>query len=257
LDTNSEYIRKLKNEGLFVVNFEDLGAGSDDSDMVFNALYEKTNPPNNHRYGYEYECLNDNFYRYDPIEFKEKCETLFVSFGGVDINNMAGRIANLVPKILQNSDIKNIIFVIGPGYCHKEEITKKIDSLKNPNIKIYSNVKNMAKLMSSTDLAITSNGRTVYELTSLGIPLISISQNDRETLHLFSRYHRGISYLGIACTISDEILLDNILELANNVTLRKNRYDEQIIASKTIKKGIDKIISEIKSKYETWKNEKI
>ena len=40
LDTSKEYISKLKDEGYFVVNFEDLGTGTEMADVVFDALYE-------------------------------------------------------------------------------------------------------------------------------------------------------------------------------------------------------------------------
>ena len=180
---------------------------------------------------------------------------MFVSFGGVDQNNLTCKTLKLVPKIIDSAPIEKIIVVIGPAYAHKDELNSLINNLKDYNIELYENVKNMPKLMGKSDLAITSNGRTVYELTSIGIPTISIAQNDRETLHLFSRYHKGIRYLGIACNVDDDKLLNTIEEIANNDDIRKKMYDEQIKASKVIKNGVDKIINEILSKYGGWKYE--
>ena len=42
---------------------------------------------------------------------------------------------------------------------------------------------NMPELMSSCDIAITSRGRTGYELALLGIPSIAMAQNQREEKH--------------------------------------------------------------------------
>lgn len=255
LDTETEYIKKLKKLGCFVVNFEDLGEGADEAHLVFNALYEKTNPKPTHKFGYEYECLNEKFYLYPPIEFRENPETLFICFGGVDQNNLTCRVLSTVPDLIKETTIDKIIVVVGPGYRYKEELDRIIANLEG-NIKVYQNVRNMPKLMKEADIAITSNGRTIYELTAMGIPTISIAQNDRETLHLFARYHPGIRYLGIACTVSDRDIIEAIKEIANNQDLRKKMYLAQIKASKIIRQGIERVINEIMASYWRWRNEK-
>ncbi|HIQ38614.1 MAG TPA: acylneuraminate cytidylyltransferase, partial [Methanothermococcus okinawensis] len=256
LDTEIDYIKRLKELGCFVVNFEDLGEGADEAHLVFNALYEKTNPKPTHKFGYEYECLNEKFYLYPPIKFKEYPETLFLCFGGVDQNNLTCRVLNIVPDLIRETTINNVIVVIGPGYKYKEKLNEVLASLDNIKIKVYQNVSNMPKLMREADIAITSNGRTIYELTAMGIPTISIAQNDRETLHLFARYYPGIKYLGIACTLSDRDLLEAIKEVANNHSLRKKMYLSQIEASKVIRQGIERVINEIVASYWRWRNEK-
>lgn len=255
LDTETEYIKKLKKLGCFVVNFEDLGEGADEAHLVFNALYEKTNPKPTHKFGYEYECLNEKFYLYPPIEFRENPETLFICFGGVDQNNLTCRVLSTVPDLIKETTIDKIIVVVGPGYRYKEELDRIIANLEG-NIKVYQNVRNMPKLMKEADIAITSNGRTIYELTAMGIPTISIAQNDRETLHLFARYHPGIRYLGIACTVSDRDIIEAIKEIANNQDLRKKMYLAQIKASRIIRQGIERVINEIMASYWRWRNEK-
>ncbi|MFA4646581.1 glycosyltransferase [Pyrococcus kukulkanii] len=258
LDTDFGYIKKLKELGVFVVNFEDLGEGADEAHLVFNALYEKTNPNPNHRFGYEYECLNEKFYLYSPIEFRDPPKTLFISFGGVDQNNLTCKVLQLVPEIFSETSIERVITVIGPGYSHKAELITLLNRLNTwkEHIEVHQNVKNMPRLMRRADIAITSNGRTIYELTAMGIPTISIAQNDRETLHLFARYHRGIKYLGIACTVNQEDILNTIKEIANDSYLRKRMYLAQIEASKVIRQGINRVINEILSEYWRWKNER-
>ncbi|RLF83558.1 hypothetical protein DRN44_00630 [Thermococci archaeon] len=258
LDTDLEYITKLKEFGVFVVNFEDLGEGADEAHLVFNALYEKTNPKPNHRFGHEYECLNEKYYLYSPIEFRDPPKTLFVSFGGVDQNNLTCRVLQVVPEIISETPIEKVIVVIGPGYSHKKALEAQLNELRGleNNIEIHQNVKNMPRLMKRADIAITSNGRTIYELAAMGIPTISIAQNDRETLHLFARYHRGIKYLGVACNVGPEDILNAIKDIADDPYLRKKMYLAQIEASKVIRQGVDKIINEILSEYWRWKNER-
>lgn len=254
LDTKTEFISKLKEHKFFVVNFEDIGSGADDAHLVFNALYEKTNPKPNHRFGYEYECLNDKFCLYSPIEFKKDPEKLFVTFGGVDQNNITFKVLKCAEKIIKETTLDEIVIVVGGGYSGQLDLNE-INPDLHSKITIHRNVDNMPGLMQDADLAITSNGRTIYELTSMGIPTISIAQNDRETLHLFARYNTGIKYLGISCTISEEDIANSIIEISNDYKQRKRMYEKQLESSTVIKNGLTKIIDEIFSEYWKWKHE--
>ncbi len=254
LDTDEEYIKKLKDLKYFVINFEDLGTGSNVAHLVFNALYEKTNPSSNHRFGHEYECLSDKFFLYPSIKFKNSPKILFITFGGVDQNNLTLKVLRTVPKLIEKTSLKKIVVVLGAGYSHNLNLDE-FDLNLNSKVEIYSKVKNMPKLMSKADIAITSNGRTVYELASMAIPTLSIAQNDRETLHLFSRYNRGIKYLGISCTVSEDDIMSSIYEIANNKDLRQKMYFKQCEASIVIRNGLTRIMDEITSGYWKWKHE--
>jgi len=254
LDTRSDYICKLKESGFFVVNFEDLGSGADEAHLVFNALYEKTNPKPNHRFGYEYECLNEKFSLYPSINFKTVPKTLFVTFGGVDQNNITSKVLRCTAKIMKETTIDEIIVVVGAGYSDQLDLDQMEPKLKS-KIKIHKDVANMPQLMKEADLAITSNGRTIYELTAMGIPTISIAQNDRETLHLFARYNPGIKYLGISCTINEEDIANSIINIVNDSEERKRMFDKQHESATVINNGLTKILDEIFSNYWTWKHE--
>ena len=64
------------------------------------------------------------------------------------------------------------------------------------NITILNNIKNMPEIMSKCDIAFSSRGRTCFELAYLGIPTISLAQNEREQRHDFACPDNGFSYLG-------------------------------------------------------------
>jgi CMP-N-acetylneuraminic acid synthetase/spore coat polysaccharide biosynthesis predicted glycosyltransferase SpsG len=254
LDTDVDYMRKLKDSGRFVVNFEDLGDGSKFADLVFNALYARTNPKSNERFGYAYECLNEQFFLYSPIIFKESPETLLVTFGGVDTNNLTLKILDIATKIFEETTINKILIILGDGYSHEinvDDINQKFES----TVEICFKVKNMPLLMRDADIAITSNGRTIYELAFMGIPTISIAQNDRETLHVFARYKKGVEYLGISCTVTSDDIYQSVKELVVNNDLRLKMHLKQKEASIVLRNGLNNIKDEITSEYWKWKNE--
>ena len=83
------------------------------------------------------------------------------------------------------------------------------------NIEVLYDVSNMPEIMTSCDIGITSRGRTGYELAMLGIPSISMAQNQREEKHGFVSNENGFSYIGL--NPSDEVIkgtLDIYLKLS-------------------------------------------
>ena len=52
-------------------------------------------------------------------------------------------------------------------------------------------------IMEQAQLAITSNGRTVYEFAHMNIPSIVIAQHDREITHAFATEENGFIPLGL------------------------------------------------------------
>ena len=247
LDTSVDYMNILKDK--FVINFEDLGEGADKANLVFNALYESSYPKENRRFGWRYVVLDDKILIKTPNNFNEQVKEVLVTFGGVDQNNLT--LKSL--KVLENFNDIKVKIIIGPGYRYKTELDKFFET-STLNYTLLSEVKDMGKEMENIDLAITSNGRTVYELASMNIPTISISQNDRETMHLFSRYSKGVSYLGISCNVSDEQLYLTIKELIENRDKRYKMYKS--LSEINLRKGVKTVKNEIINSFWRWKDDR-
>jgi CMP-N-acetylneuraminic acid synthetase/spore coat polysaccharide biosynthesis predicted glycosyltransferase SpsG len=251
LDTDKEYIHDLKNRGLFVVNFEDLGEGSEFANVVVNALYENSYPPENHYYGYKYECLRDEFYLFSAANVKERVENILITFGGVDENNLTLRTLHAIER----AGLKDIhvTVILGFGYPFREELRTHVDTLDKEgfSIELKDNVSMMAKYMANADLVVTSNGRTLYEVASLGIPCISISQNEREMRHMFSQICKGIMNLGIAFNVSEDAIASALSRVIEDYHLRKEMSKNMLKFD--LKKGIDRTLRLIFDKYWEWK----
>ena len=110
----------------------------------------------------------------------------------------------------------------------------------------------MALIMKEADIGITSNGRTVYEMAAMGIPTLSISQNDRD--FTFSRYHKGIEYLGVAPNVTTEKIYKKIIELVNDDDKRRAMYNAQI--NSDVRQGLERVNYEILYEYKRWKYER-
>ncbi|MCW3985534.1 MAG: hypothetical protein NWE91_03880 [Candidatus Bathyarchaeota archaeon] len=247
LDTPADYISKLKERAFFVVNFEDLGRGSKQADLVINALYEKTEPPENSYYGYKYICLRDEFHIFPPNDTNQEANKILILFGGSDPNNLTLRSL----KAIQTLSLKNIalLIILGLGYNFKNELYTYVNNLKKngSNIEVKENVEIIAKIMSEADLVLTSNGRTIYEVAAMGVPCISISQNEREVRHLFSHTCQGILDLGIESRVTEEDIALALRGIINNYELRRKM--SEALKNFNLREVTDRCIKLIFNKY--------
>ena len=251
LDTDPEYIMGLQRKGYFVVNFEDLGKGAEYANLVINALYENSYPPKNHYYGYKYECLRDEFNIFPAKKPEREVNTILITFGGTDPNDLTSRTLQAFERLDQTTVAINVI--LGKGYRPKEKLSEYVSHLREKGFKIdvKENVSLMAKEMGEADLVITSNGRTIYEVASIGTPCISISQNEREARHLFVHNSHGPLCLGIAYTISADDIASAIQRLIDDYPLRKEMNEK--LLKFDLRGNIDRVLNLIRNNHEEWK----
>ena len=126
-----------------------------------------------------------------------------------------------------------VTVIIGPGFSLQtikkiEEFIKKNRSQNDIEINLKISIKEMALEMREHELVITSNGRTVYEATSLGIPIISFSQNEREDMHLFSKFAPSVTYLGRYNKEKGKIFKDKLNELIQDPNLLRSQNKSAI-----------------------------
>jgi CMP-N-acetylneuraminic acid synthetase/spore coat polysaccharide biosynthesis predicted glycosyltransferase SpsG len=238
LDTDEEYVHRCKTTGVRVVNFEDLGQGARLADAVINDLYEKKNEQNNYFWGSEYYCIRDEFLLAKPSEFRESVEEVLVIFGGTDPCNLTKRLFD----VIQNIDDGKIhyTFILGMGYTRSDELIEK-SKLHNLNVDIIQDVKLMTEYMGQADIAISSQGRTMLELASMGVPTILMAQNKREQHHEFGYLQNGFINLGLGSEVEDDTIKQTLLWLINSPQIRKQMKDQ--MKKKDLKKGIDRVKS--------------
>lgn len=181
LSTSMTYMKLLRtaSPNSKIVNFEDDGEGAVIADIVINALYQKKEAENV-KSGYQYFILPKLFLIYEPIQIKEKVEQVLITFGGADPCGYT----DMMLDIMKSRQYRNIHFhvIIGAAKANIEEL-KSYASQRN--VSLYFNINNMPEIMSICDLAVTSRGRTCFELAAMGLPAISIAQNEREEKHDF------------------------------------------------------------------------
>lgn len=241
LDTSLDYmigLRSVLGSTGKIINFEDDGEGACKADMVFNALFTESNTTNIFG-GEKYYIAPKIFMLYEPIEIKEKVKSVFISFGGADPQNYTDRILDIITKE-KYSDIE---FVIALGRA-KNNVDILLEYNKYANLNILYDVKNMPELMSGCDVAVTSRGRTAYELAMLGIPAIVISQNKREESHGFLSDEHGFMYLG---TEPSNHIIESTLDMFINMPQLDRESIQKIMLGNELKDGRKRVISLIQN----------
>lgn len=222
LNTDTEYIDALKETGVRVINFEDLGPGMNNADACINCLYEGEKKENVY-WGSDYFLIRDEFVIAKPKEFSDKVNEILVLFGGTDPNNLTEK---TVKALMNISDNVHITVILGMGYNRYDAISALVENVKN--ITVVKDVKLMTEYMQKADIAVSSQGRTMLELAAMGVPTILMSQNAREANHEFGSIRNGFLNLGSGNKVEINTIYETIQWLIACPQIRKNMHMQML-----------------------------
>lgn len=237
LNTEVDYIQVLKKCVNRVVTIEDIGPGAEYADAVINALYEDHDRKSNYYWGEKYTCLRDEFIMAKPSEFHEDVKNVVVLFGGTDPCNFTKRIYELARKMHNVYPDIRYTFILGAGYDGEKN---NITSLKEENILVVQDVKRMSQIFGQADIAFTSQGRTVYELATMGIPSIVMAQNEREMKHTFAQMRNGFLNLGLGEDVTDETIERTVKWLIETPQIREEM--RTLMLKHDLRTGVDRVV---------------
>ena len=242
LSTSSQYMTRLK-EFLIdtkIVNFEDCGEGSYIADLVINALYQEAHAPNV-KIGEKYYIAPKMFMLYEPITIKDNVKDILITFGGADPQNYSDKLLEIIISDIENYKKYNFHIVLGRA---KKNVVELLKYNEYNNIEILYDIHDMPSVMSKCDIAITSRGRTCYELAMMGVPSIAMAQNKREETHGFANHENGFNYLGL--NPSSAIIKAN-LDLYLTLSYEERKSLQNTLLSKNLRNGRERVMHLINS----------
>ena len=246
LNTEADYILRLKKSVPRVVTIEDLGSGAYAADAVINALYDSPENATEKFYsGYKYVCLRDEFLTAVPKEYSDKVQNIVILFGGTDPSNLNEKTYKAALKIHNKYPEISFNFITGIGYDFENN---GVTTDEQNNIFVYPNVPIVSKYTKNADIAVTSQGRTIYELASMGLPSIVLSQNPRESTHSFATMRHGFINLGLGEKIDSDTIASTITWLIETPNVRKNMHD--LMLKCDLKTGLERCKKIILGEYD-------
>lgn len=236
LDTSAEYVRRCKESAGRVVTFEDLGPGARFADAVVNAIYEGAPEHSNTYVGKRYVCLRDEFLASRPAPFSDEVRRILVTFGGTDPLDLTSRLFRIACELNSCGIEMGFDFVLGAGYAGAVR-----EDLPTRGIKVYRDVVRVSDYMRRADLAVCSQGRTTFELATMGVPSVVLAQNAREQLHSFAQMDSGFINLGLGSEVSDEDIAATLRWLISAVSIRREM--RRLMLANDLREGVSRVKS--------------
>jgi spore coat polysaccharide biosynthesis predicted glycosyltransferase SpsG len=207
-----------------VVTFEDLGDGAEEADLLVSDLYENPRVPEDRQLsGIENAILAPTFETLQrQIEFRDRVRDILILFGGTDPSHLIERTLRAL-ETYQFDGTVTVVRGIGSELIDPAEYQLKL--------KVLTDVKNMPAVMAATDIAISSAGRTITELSSIGVPTLCMAQNVKELTHTHTAPNNGIVMLGLGTLVTQETLVAHIGKLVEDTEFRRTLHHRAIAAT--------------------------
>lgn len=173
-----------------------------------------------------------------------KCRVLLTT-GNTDARNCVSKILSILTQ--SNASSLEIHVVVGAMFDAKEQLHQFYDG--NPMVVLHENVKSMSGLMAISDLAISANGTTVYELAAAQVPVISFAMVGEQVQSARKLSELGVvEYCGEIYSNTEDVvnkIVSAVLRLANyskeRQSLRQKAYS--VIDGR----GCQRIVEELKN----------
>jgi UDP-2,4-diacetamido-2,4,6-trideoxy-beta-L-altropyranose hydrolase len=109
-----------------------------------------------------------------------RLEHLLVTLGGVDKDNVTTRVLDAIDASALPETVR-ITVVMGPHAPWIEAVRSRAGRMRQPT-EVLVGVRDMARLMAESDLAIGAGGTTTWERCTLGLPTLTVvvAQNQQE-----------------------------------------------------------------------------
>lgn len=225
LATSSEFVTRLKNEGIFVVTFDDLGPGQKYADVAIHALLQDVEARPNVFIGYEYLILPSRSAGVSKVT--EPVSRVFISFGGFDQRGLVNAMLDTLPSIPLSVEYDIVVGIQGHeqdnGYCEAAQVVRE---KTNKEVRLHSRPKDFESILRNSDLAIVSGGMTAFECARFGVPAIGLPQYEHQLENLRRLERLGCLKLGSVAMEFDPKKVANILtDLSDDHRRRKNMSD--------------------------------
>ena len=144
-------------------------------------------------------------------QINDSVQNILITTGGGDQYNF---MTDFVKLIKNNYKYNNYKFTFISGACNTYIDELEEEAKNNENIVIVRNTSNISEYMKNSDIAISTGGTTVLELSVVGVPTIgfAVAQDQIDGLEMMRKYGM-IQYAGNASEDGLVKRVDNILNM--------------------------------------------
>lgn len=121
----------------------------------------------------------------------DRPETLLITLGGIDKDNVTGRVLEALAGIPVARGLQ-ITVVMGPTAPHLDAVKQRAAAMPMP-VDVVAGVSNMGQRMAGADLCIGAAGSTAWERCVLGLPTLQVVLADNQVEAARSMAAQGVS----------------------------------------------------------------
>jgi UDP-2,4-diacetamido-2,4,6-trideoxy-beta-L-altropyranose hydrolase len=193
--------------------------------------------------GASYALLRPEFAEWRDFSLKRRVnpelKTLLITMGGVDADNVTGRVLTALRDCILPSGLK-ITVVMGRSAPWLEHVKHLARQIPNPT-EVKVNVANMAEIMAHSDLAIGAAGSTSWERCCLGLPsLMVVLAENQQTIAKGLQDQGAASLFQIDCI---KTLQSSVLAMTQNKLQHMGEASRQIVDGLGIQRTLENMLS--------------
>lgn len=228
---DSNYQKRLKELGYKVISIDGVYSTHFYSDAVINYnLHADADKYIKQEYtklflGPDYCFLRGSFLeaaeRKSYIDYV--AENLTIMFGGSDQYNLTLKTLELLHKGQQISNFNHINLICGNSFEHIDILQSFIECYPNLRIKLFKNLDDneLIKVFSRSKVAIVPGGYSLYEIFSIGVPVITGYYVDNQMLNAESVENK---MLGVSVGNFKEMTSELLSEKIQDTLIRASVY---------------------------------
>lgn len=176
---DSRYQKQIKQKGCKLVCIDDFHDQYFYADLVINHAPGVTKedykgePYTKYLLGLDYALLRPEFLNsssHENKKYSKGIESIFVCFGGSDSKNLTAKVLSWLP-----SKDYSVTIVLGNSYSHQDTLNKVIEERQDLQITVKNSLsaEEMRNELEQADLAIVPASGILFEVISIGLPVIS------------------------------------------------------------------------------------
>lgn len=208
-----------------LVCIDDDGPGMPDQDILIRPnLLDLPRPaemdPDNYWSGRDHIILNPDFslpeYRWtarggEPLD-------LLVCFGGSDYVGLTPRVVPILKKLKVNMRVR---LVMGAAFSRRKEVDALVAG--DQRFLASGHISDMAQFLSRAAVAFISGGTMLYEVCSLGVPAVVLSQNRAQDIEAAICHRAGaVINLGVNEDVQDQEISEALERVLGDPALRES-----------------------------------
>jgi CMP-N-acetylneuraminic acid synthetase/spore coat polysaccharide biosynthesis predicted glycosyltransferase SpsG len=243
LNTDRAYMSGLMDHGIKAINFEDEGPGAALATRVVNSLYDVPVDVDKDKacVGVNFCCLRDEFYWAPEAPLRNTPENVLLFIGGPDHERLNLRYARWLDELPGDWDITVLLGINSTVSELMHELSRQL----RHTTRIVSDSALVSKYIGQSDIAITTAGRTVFELASLGVPMVAVGSGKTNR---FAESAPGVIYKNNPEDLSRDEFSSTIEQLLSSKLLRATMRDT-LLASGVLE-GMDNVLALIRRELE-------